>query len=488
MRRSGILLHISSLPSPYGIGTFGKQAYRFVDFLKEARQHYWQILPIGPTGYGDSPYQSYSSYAGNPYFIDLDLLKDRGLLKKREYQDINWSKNDEEVDYGIIYQERSKVLKKAYARFDTDDHDYLTFIDNNAYWLDDYSLFMAIKETYGMRQWLEWPKVLRDHDDKALIRFYNDHRQAVEYHKVIQYLFYRQWSDLKAYANEAGIAIIGDLPIYCALDSADVWKDSDLFLLGEDKRPAYIAGVPGDAFNPGGQLWGNPLYDWQKMQRDGYRWWCERIVYQNHLFDVVRLDHFRGFVQYFKIRADENTARNGFWEDGPGYDLFKKLRERYGDLNIIAEDLGVITDDVRALLEQCGYMGMKVLEFAFDHNGKDSDYLPHNIIKDCVAYIGTHDNETINGWLKNIDKEDRKYLFDYLNIDKKSARIGILKSLWASVSDTVIVQAQDILNVDKRMNTPSTSGGNWQWRAKRGSFNRSLARSLAYMMDIYARY
>ncbi len=488
MRRSGILLHISSLPSSYGIGTFGKEAYKFVDFLKEARQHYWQILPLGPTSYGDSPYQSYSSYAGNPYFIDLDLLKEDGLLKRSEYKDIKWSYTDEEVDYGVIYNERAKVLRKAYSRFDINDEDYQAFIDNNAYWLNDYSLYMAIKETYDMRSWLDWPKVLRDHDDKALIRFYLDHKDIVDYHRVIQYLFFKQWNDLKAYANERDVEIIGDLPIYCALDSADVWASSDLFLLDDDKKPEYIAGVPGDAFDPDGQLWGNPLYDWDKMQRDGYSWWCDRIVYQNHLYDVVRLDHFRGFVQYFKIKATEKTARDGVWVDGPGYALFESLKERYGDLDIIAEDLGVITDDVRELLERCGFMGMRVLEFAFEHDSRDSSYLPHNLIRDCVTYIGTHDNETIKGWLKKMDKEDKRYLFDYLNIDKKNYCIGLLKTLWASVSDIVITQAQDLLDIDRRMNTPATSSGNWKWRAKRGSFTKPLAKRLAYMMDIYARY
>lgn len=488
MRASGILLHISSLPSPYGIGTLGKEAYRFVDFLKRARQRYWQILPLGPTSYGDSPYQSYSSFAGNPYFIDLDLLFKNGLLKKSEYRDIKWSSRDDRVDYGVMYLQRSRVLKKAFARFDLEDEDYRRFCDEEAYWLRDYALFMAIKEVYDMKCWSAWPKTLRDHDEKALKRFEKRHRKLVSYHKVIQYLFFKQWCDLKRYANEKGIAIIGDLPIYVAYDSVDVWANTKLFRLDEEKKPTYVAGVPGDAFNEDGQLWGNPLYDWSYMQKDDYRWWCDRIVYQNYLYDIVRLDHFRGFVKYFEVSAQEDTARNGRWVDGPGYALFDALKRRYGDLDIIAEDLGVITDDVRELLHACGFMGMRVLEFAFDHHTKDSSYLPHNLIKDCVAYIGTHDNDTIEGWLKHMGREDKKYLIAYLRLNKKEGyRLGIIKSLWASVADTVIIQAQDLIGAsDSRMNTPSTVG-NWCWRALKGSFDHRLADFIAYNMDIYSR-
>ncbi len=487
MRGAGILLHISSLPSRYGIGTFGKEAYRFVDFLKEAGQRYWQILPLGPTSYGDSPYQSFSSYAGNPYFIDLDLLCEDGLLKRSELKDLVYEKG--RVDYGKIYLERRKILYQAYKRFDKKDEGYQTFVDKERYWLEDYALFMTIKELEEMRPWQKWPKALKERNVEALDLIKKKHADMIDHHKVLQYLFYKEWSKLKGYANEKGIKIIGDLPIYVAMDSVEVWAYHENFLLDEDLMPRYVAGVPGDAFDSKGQLWGNPLYDQEYQAKTNYKFYIDRLVYQNKLYDVIRLDHFRGFKEYYAVPYDAKDASTGFWLKGPGIKLFRTLKEHYGDLEIIAEDLGVITDDVRELLRDCKFPGMKVLEFAFDHGSMDSEYLPHNMIRDCVAYIGTHDNAPIEGWLKDLSKEDRRYLYDYLNIKKKEdARSTLIKALYSSVADTVIIQAQDLLGLDERarMNTPGKASGNWSWRLEK-PLGKALAHKLKKEMILYGR-
>ncbi len=488
MRRSGVLLHISSLPSDCGIGTFGKEAYRFVDFLKAAGQTYWQVLPICPTSYGDSPYQSYSVYAGNPYFIDLDLLRKEGLLKRADYADIDWGKDVSKVDYGIIFNERFKVLKKAYARF-LKTADYEDFIRTNAYWLNDYALFMAIREKRGFRPWSEWEDDLKFHRAKAIARFLKKEGELFDFYRFVQYIFYKQWFALKAYANKNGIYIIGDMPIYVAFDSVDVWANSELFRLGKDRIPKAVAGVPGDSFDANGQLWGNPLYRYEKMAKDDYAWFTRRIHHVYSFFDVLRIDHFRGFCAFYSIPYGAKDARDGHWEKGPGIALFRALEKRYGKLSIIAEDLGFITDDVRILLKECGFKGMKVLQFAFDQNDHDSAYLPHNIGKDCVAYSGTHDNSTIEGWLKEMPKDDLEYAKEYMRLNKEEGyRQGVLKTLWATSADLVIMQMQDILGLDgkARMNTPSTNG-NWSWRMLKGSVDKRMANRLRKAMELYNR-
>ncbi len=490
MRSSGILLAISSLPSPYGIGTFGKEAYKFVDFLKEAGQTYWQILPICPTSYGNSPYQSCSAYAGNPYFIDLDILCKMGLLKASEYKDVDWGKDSEHVDYGKLYKYRPKVLKKAYERF-IPNEEYEAFVVANQSWLEDYCLYMAIKEHWHTEPWWKWEEGLKKRDSATLNEFSTTYAKDIDYHRIIQYLFFKQWQSLKAYANSKGIYFIGDLPIYVARDSVDLWSHPELFLVDEDGEPFLVAGVPGDAFSEDGQLWGNPLYDWEYQAQDSYKWFTERIAYQCSLFDRVRIDHFRGFCKYYAIDKDATTARDGKWLDGPGYALFEALHKDYGHLDLIAEDLGLITDDVRDLLDKCGFPGMKVLEFAFSVDDKDSAYLPHNLIRNCIAYSGTHDNDTIEGWFKSLSKDDKRYVTNYLRLNKEEGyRLGIMRSLWSSVADTVIVQAQDILGLDSiaRMNTPSTESGNWSWRMLPNALNKKIAKSLAKDMYLYGRY
>ena len=379
-------MHLSSLASPYGIGTMGKEAREFVDFLCESGQSYWQLLPIGPTSYGDSPYQSYSTFAGNPYFIDLDELQQKGWLEKEDYKNIVWGNDEERVDYGILYQERFQVLKKAAERFlKCPPSDFAFFCEENEFWLQDYANFMEQK-SLDARYW-----------------------------KVIQYFFFEQWYALKKYANGRGISIIGDLPIYVSLDSVEVWAQPELFQLDENGVPKAVAGCPPDGFSEDGQLWGNPLYDWVYMERDGYQWWIRRIQYLCHMYDVLRIDHFRAFAGYYAIPYGNTTAQKGCWREGPGMKLFTAVEKAIGKQPIIAEDLGHITEDVRMLLKESGFPGMKVLQFAFDQrDGSGAEYLPHNYEAHCVAYTGTHDNDTILGWFHEANQKDISYAKAYL--------------------------------------------------------------------------
>ena len=400
---------IFSLPSPYGIGTMGQAARDFLDFLQAGGQSYWQLLPVGPTSYGDSPYQSFSSFAGNPYFIDLDDLAADGLLEPSEYQNLDWGQPDK-VDYGLLYAARYPVLRKAVKRLLAGPPaDYQAFLSENSDWLDNYALFMAVKGEYGGVSWQEWPEGLRLRQDKALAGARARLEDEIRFWLGVQYLFFRQWDALKALAHQRGISIIGDLPIYVALDSADVWASPGQFQLDEDLAPTEVAGCPPDAFTADGQLWGNPLFDWEKMKEDGYRWWLRRIGFQFRLFDVLRIDHFRGFDEYYAIPYGDKTARNGRWKPGPGLDFFKTVNRELGRREIIAEDLGFLTDTVRKLLKNTGYPGMKVLEFAFDPKNRDSEYLPHRFQRNCVVYAGTHDNETIEGWLESAPPHLRGY-------------------------------------------------------------------------------
>ena len=492
MRKSGILMHISSLSSPYGIGTMRQTARQFVDFLKEGGQQCWQLLPICPTSYGDSPYQSYSTFAGNPYFIDLDELEKIGLLQKEDYEYIDWECSPDKVNYGTMYQKRYPVLRKAVSQFlESPPEDFDSYCQKNDFWLTDFALFMALKDVHGGAPWSEWKEPLRNRDENALKRAAEENEENIVFWKVLQYLFFRQWNELKTYANERGISIIGDLPIYVSLDSVDVWAHPELFQLNEDKIPKEVAGCPPDGFSADGQLWGNPLFDWGYMEEHGFSWWIERIRYLCNVYDTLRIDHFRGFDAYYAIPYGDTTAQNGYWLQGPGLKLFNAVERAIGRQPIIAEDLGHLTDSVRQLLKDSGFPGMKVMEFAFDSRDESgNEYLPHNYIENCVAYAGTHDNDTILGWFAEADSEDTDYAKKYLKISEDdSLNWSMMDVLWESVANMVIIQAQDILDLgsEARMNQPSTVGTNWQWRALPGVFTQELACRLKEKMEIYNR-
>ena len=490
MRSSGVLMHLSSLPSPYGIGTMGKQAKQFVDFLEKAGQTYWQMLPICPTSYGDSPYQSPSGFAGNPYFIDLDILCTKKLLKKSECRSYQWNVKDDTVDYALLYENRYDLLRKAKVRFfENVPQEYWQFCEKEADWLDDFALFMALKDANGGVAWFEWKKDLKLRKPSAIENAKEEFADDVEFWKMLQYLFFKQWTELKAYANEKGIQIIGDVPIYVAGDSADVWANPGQFYLDENLDPIDVSGCPPDAFSDDGQLWGNPLFRWDAMKKDGYTWWTKRIKAMSELYDVVRIDHFRGFDSYYAIPAKDKTARNGEWREGPGMDLFNALEKKLGRLNIIVEDLGYLTPSVKQLLKDTGFPGMKLIQFAFDSR-EESDYLPHTYQKNCVVYTGTHDNDTIMGWFKTAPKESVKYAKEYLRLNKEEGyNWGTMKAVWGCVGDMAIVPMQDILGIgsEGRMNTPSTLGMNWKWRAVDGQITSALAKKVCKNMEIYCR-
>lgn len=491
MRRAGILLHISSLPSPYGIGTMGEQAREFVDFLAAGGQSYWQILPLGQTSYGDSPYQSFSSCAGNPYFIDLDTLAREGLLEREDYQELDWGEDPQQVDYGLLYERRYPVLRRACARLlERGDPEFAEFCGEQRSWLEDYALFMALKEHHEGACWQDWPEGERLRLPQALEKAENMLAGETAFWKGVQYLFHRQWKALKDYANGKGISIIGDLPIYVAADSADVWAHPEQFQLDREGRPIQVAGCPPDAFTADGQLWGNPLFDWERMKEEGYRWWLDRIAFQFRLFDVLRIDHFRGFDAYYAIPYGEETARNGRWREGPGLDFFRKVEEKLGRRAIIAEDLGFLTPSVRQLLRDTGYPGMKVLQFAFDSREKGSDYLPHCYPTHCVVYTGTHDNDTIQGWMATAPRTAAAYAREYLRLTRgEGYHWGMMRAAWASPAELAVMQMQDLLGLDSRarMNTPSTLGDNWKWRCPAGCFTVKLARRLHREMKVYQR-
>ncbi len=490
MRTSGILMHISSLPSKYGIGTMGKEAKRFVNFLAEAGQTYWQILPVCPTSYGDSPYQSFSSFAGNPYFIDLELLCRDGLLTEEECSSYSWGADETKVDYGILYENRYDLLKKAYARFlARKPKAFYAFCKKEQAWLDDYALFMALKDENSGAAWQEWKRGWKFREQEAIEEAKNEYADEIEFYKMLQFLFFKQWRSLKAYANKKGISIIGDVPIYVAGDSADVWANTDQFYLDEQKNPIEGAGCPPDAFSEDGQLWGNPLFRWDVMKQDGYRFWTDRIRAMSKLYDVVRIDHFRGFDSYYAIPALDTTARNGTWKKGPGMELFKTLEEKLGKLDIIVEDLGFLTPSVLQLVKDSGFPGMKVLQFAFDTR-EESDYLPHNYQSHSVVYTGTHDNDTIMGWMKTAPKDSVKFAKKYFNLTRKEGyNWGMMRGAWASVSDLAVVPMQDILGLsnEARMNTPSTLGENWKWRMKRRQITKKLAAKVRKYVKMYGR-
>lgn len=492
MRKSGILMHISSLPGGYGIGKMGKEAYGFVDFLERSKQSCWQILPLSPTSYGDSPYQSFSIHAGNPYFIDLEALEKEGLLKSEEYKTIDWGKDKNSVDYGKIYENIFNVLKIAHKRFrKKTEKDYSRFVVANRDWIFEYGLFMALKFAHGGKAWYEWEENLRMHRPKAVKQARKKYANDIDFWCFVQYKYFQQWKKLKKYANDKGIKIIGDIPIYCAYDSVEVWATPEYFYLDKDKKPIEVAGCPPDVFSADGQLWGNPLYRWDHIAKNKFRWWVDRIRSAFELYDTVRIDHFRGFESYYCIPYGAENARKGQWRKGPDMKLFKEVGKQLGELDIIAEDLGFLTKKVVKMLESAGYPGMKVLEFAFDSDA-DNVYLPHNFKNsNSICYTGTHDNETVAGWVNSADEKTLAFCKDYLNVSEDSDIIwGMIRLAWASVSDTAVAQMQDFLELDSsaRMNTPSTVGDNWKWRlVNMAVLDDNLAEKIAKLTVTYGR-
>lgn len=476
-RAAGILMHISSLPGNTGIGTFGKEAFEFVDFLEKSKQTYWQVLPMGPTGYGDSPYQSFSAFAGNPYFIDLQTLTDDGLLEESDWKKIKWSnatsagEKESRVDYGAVYNGRRKVFSILYKNFKEQEADvtfeYEDFVNDNKFWLSDYAKFMSKKET-------------------------EDPFNKPDYHKMLQFYFFKQWAEVKKYANEKGIKIIGDIPIYVSADSSDAVSNPKLFDMDEEGTPFEVAGCPPDYFTPEGQLWGNPLYDWEYHKKTKYAWWKKRIAASRKLYDVIRIDHFRGFASYYTIKNGAPNAIEGKWKDGPGIDVFNAIKKEFGEIPIIAEDLGFVTDDVIQLLKDTGFPGMKILQFAF--GGNKNPYIPHNLERNFVAYISNHDTQTLAGWVKSVDENTLAKAKRYLGAKtEKEICAKMIETLFACVCDTAIFQVQDLLGLDDqqgRMNVPGAIGSNWSWRITKKQFETALqskAELLADLTEFYER-
>ncbi len=490
MRASGILLPISSVPSKYGIGGFSKEAYEFVDFLAKGGQTYWQILPLGPTGYGDSPYQSFSTYAGNPYYIDLEQLIKEGYLTEKECRERDFGDSESYVDYEKIYLSRFEILYKAFQNSQIERApEFNDFVSKNKEWLPDYALFMAIKDSKKGISWAEWEKEIKSRKDFAMSAYKEVLKEQILFYEFLQYIFQKQWMALKKYANEKGILIVGDIPIYVAFDSADTWANPDLFQLDKSGTPVAVAGCPPDAFSATGQLWGNPLYRWDYHKKTGYKWWMQRIERCYEWYDVVRIDHFRGFDEYYAIPYGDPTAEYGHWEKGPGYDLFKVMKEKLGKKAVIAEDLGFLTPSVQRLVKKTGFPGMKVLQFAFDEN-EESDYLPHNYVPNCVVYTGTHDNDTTLGWFTSLNRHDKAFLKKYLHIkSNKEIPDAIIRAAMASVADTAIILMQDYLGLagEARINMPSTLGNNWKWRMKPGVLTDELAGKIYDLSKLYGR-
>ena len=487
MRKSGILLHPTSLYGKEGIGTLGDSLYEFINFLSKSKQKLWQIFPLGPTGYGDSPYQCFSAFAGNPYLIDLETLAKEGYLS---FEDINIDFGDdvEKINYGLIYERKLPILKKAYINFKEDD-DFTKFEKDNSYWLEDFSQFSAFKEYFGGISWLEWPKEYKNRDSKALETLNSKLENEIKYFKFLQYIFFKQWKNVKAYANSKGIEIIGDIPIFVSMDSADAWSNNEIFQFDKDRNPVKVAGVPPDYFSATGQLWGNPLFDWDKLKETGYKWWIDRVKANLSLYDIIRIDHFRGFESYWSINYGEETAINGKWEKGPGMNLFNAIRESLGDLNIIAEDLGTLTDDVVKLKNDTGFPGMRILQFAFSQD-PENEYLPHNYDNNTVVYTGTHDNDTTNSWFSNLNDIEKQEVREYINVyDDNGIVYGLIRAALSSVADIAIIPMQDYLNLGgfARINTPGLAAGNWQWRLKNDGLSDELAKTISHLTEIYGR-
>ena len=467
-RSSGVLMHITSLPGQFGIGTFGKSAYDFVDFLEETKQTYWQILPLTTTSYGDSPYQSFSAVAGNLNLIDFSLLKEDGLLEESDYANVNFGENPEKVDYALLFEARRPILEKAVANTSKNSEvlaEIEKFEAENSSWLADYAEYMAIKESFGYKSFIHWDEDIKKGEQAAREKYRTELQDSIRYYTVTQYFFFKQWLALKEYANSKGIKIIGDMPIYVSADSVEMWTMPELFKVDENNEPLYVAGCPADDFSPTGQLWGNPIYDWEKHKEQGFSWWIYRVQESFKIYDVLRIDHFKGFSDFWQIDKDAENAVNGTWEAGPGIELFQKIKEQLGDLPIVAENLGFIDAKAEKLLDDSGYPGMKILQFAFP--GEDNLDRPHHYTQNSVAYTGTHDNDVVNGWYEKLGESEKELVSEYLNRrDDEKITEAMIRGIYSSVSDYAIVTMQDLLDKDatSRMNVPSTVGGNWEWR------------------------
>ena len=488
MRESGVLMHMTSLPGAYGIGTMGKQAFAFVDFLQEAGQRYWQVLPLTPTGFGDSPYQSCSTYAGNHYLIDLDRLVEEGLLQRDEIEAVYWGDRPEQIDFGTLYKNRLNVLRLAYRRFN-DEEKLTQFCQENAHWLPDFALFMALKERFQL-PWYAWEDAYKLRQPDALASAKEELQDEISFCCFVQYLFFRQWEALRDYAHQKKVQIIGDVPIYVPYDSADVWSNPRWFQLDETMTPIAVAGCPPDAFTQDGQLWGNPLYRWDSLKANGYRWWLDRLEAAGKRYDVVRLDHFRAFEAYWSVPYGDATARGGHWVKGPAMDFIDTVKKELPQLHIIAEDLGFLTQEVLDMRDESGFPGMKVLEFAFDSR-EPSDYLPHNYPRNSVCYTGTHDNMTMRQWLETAPADALAYAIEYMALHEQEGLVwGVIRTAMSSVSDLCIIQMQDLLDLggEARMNFPGTmSGANWTWRARDGFAGNGLAQKLYNLTRLYGR-
>ena len=489
-RSSGILLHPTSLPGKYGIGTLGVEAREWIDFLSTSAQTLWQILPLGPVGLGNSPYQCFSAFAGNALLIDLEALKAMELLDEDDLH-ISETFDPHRVRYDAVIEHKTALLKQAFENFDPENAaDWERFESDNAFWLDEYALFMALREHFGNVSWLQWDTRVRLRDEQTLEGYRRRLKKLIDYEKFVQYLFFKQYTALKAYANDKGIRIVGDIPIYVSLESADVWSHQHLFLLEPDGSPTYVAGVPPDYFSTTGQRWGNPIFDWEAMQKEGFSWWLKRLQSAFELYDYTRIDHFRGFEAYWSIPSNENTAIKGTWIKGPGKAFFDALSEHFDTLPIIAEDLGVITPEVEALRDAYALPGMKILQFAFDSDAGNG-YLPHNVIKNCIYYTGTHDNNTVLGWFYGEEGTHKlkQHAMEYLKAEEHSIHWDFIRAVFGSVADVAIVPLQDVLGFggDTRMNTPGTAFGNWEWRYESYMLSSELQQRLLHVTQLYGR-
>lgn len=492
LRASGLLLPVTALPSPYGIGTLGEEARHFIDFLHASGQTFWQMLPIGPTGYGDSPYQSSSSYAGNPYLIDLDLLCEDGLLLPEEVQQTPFGTDASFVDYGLLYENRRPLLRKAFSRAKErgDELDWLAFLRKENSWLPDYALYASLKKKYGEKPWIDWPEALRNRDKQAMAAAKEELREDMLFEVFLQYVFFAQWEAMKRYANRKNVYLIGDLPIYIAEDSAELWANPQLFHMDKNNVPTIVGGVPPDDFSDEGQLWGNPLYDWDVHKKDDYAWWIDRLQKVYRFTDVLRIDHFRGFAGYWGIPHGSKKAADGRWYDGPGHDFFRVVNEQMPGAQIIAEDLGFMTPEVVKIRTDAGYPGMQILEFAFDAVSRDAEHLPHKHQRDNVVYIGTHDNQTLKDWMETQNAADVQYATDYFHLNKKEGiQWGFIRGAMTSVANLSIFQVQDLLYLGKeaRINEPNTIGSNWTWRLQKDALTDSIAKKLKERTEWFGR-
>jgi len=493
-RSSGILCHPTSFPGRFGVGSLGEEAKKFIDFLIESQQKIWQILPLGPTGFGDSPYQCFSAYAGNPILIDLDLLHSEGWLNENDLSVENQF-HSKIVEFEKVYQFKKPILKKAYTNFKEKANSleiskFDVFCRNNKQWLNDFALFASLKNHFEGKAWTEWEKDLVKRKPETLDKYKNELSEAIDFQKYMQYIFFKQWAEVKAYANQNGIEILGDVPIYISFDSADAWTNPEYFLFDENMKPTHVAGVPPDYFSADGQLWGNPIYNWNEIEKEGFKWWIERIKANLTLFDILRIDHFRGFEAFWSVPADEKTARNGKWVKAPGIALFQAIREALGEIPIIAEDLGVITPEVEKLRDMFGFPGMKILQFAFNGDA-ENEYLPHNYTRNSIVYTGTHDNDTTRGWYDKItDEYVKRQIHEYMNCDGKNISWDLIRLAWAAASKTAIAPMQDLLELgnEARMNMPGSAVANWSWRFEHGALDNLLKENkLRKITQIFAR-